>query len=343
MVLAFLIHFYVHSQVPASDQSPIHVPACLAVPLVTVSRTLGIAPILTFADVVLWNWTPIDPELPLSATNVTFMHTLSGTATEVEFYILSARVEIRGVEMLRIIDGYVHQTDRTSLASVSKIAKDLMRLAAVVQELMEIMAKSRETVDPYIFYWNVRPWWNGSASGPDKPKWIYDGVPDSDGLDLDGPSAGQSTVMHALDVFLDVDHKLQQKRSPAPSESNKGADKGFMERMRRYMSGKHREYLADLESIPQPIRSLAKDTSIIREPYDTVVLTLKKLRDAHIRVAVLYVVTMANSIPPGSSEETARQRRTGPARGTGGNEVSTLLKAGRDATNRTMIRGNKSN
>jgi len=62
-------------------------------------------------------------------------------------------------------------------------------------------------------------------------------VGDSDTLDLSGPSAGQSSVMHALDIFLDIDHKLKDRRSPAPSANNKKADLGFMERMRLYMPG----------------------------------------------------------------------------------------------------------
>jgi len=53
--------------------------------------------------------------------------------------------------------------------------------------------------------------------------------------------------MHALDIFLDIDHKLKDRRSPAPSANNKKADLGFMERMRLYMPGKHRDYLEHLD------------------------------------------------------------------------------------------------
>jgi len=82
MVLAFLIHFYVHSQPPSGSPTPIHVPECLAVPIVNVSRMLGIAPVLTFADTVLWNVKPADPQLPLSANNIVLRHTFSCTDTE---------------------------------------------------------------------------------------------------------------------------------------------------------------------------------------------------------------------------------------------------------------------
>lgn len=51
MTLAFIVHFYVHSQPPKSQPGPVTVPRCLAIPLVEASRLLGTAPVLTFADV----------------------------------------------------------------------------------------------------------------------------------------------------------------------------------------------------------------------------------------------------------------------------------------------------
>lgn len=144
--------------------------------------------------------------------------------------------------------------------------------------------------------------------------------------------------MHALDAFLDVDHTGTKRRYPPPTEENKKADTGFMERMRQYMAGKHRAYLADLSSIQLPIRELAKENAMLREAFDTATLTLKKLRDMHIRVATLYIVSMSHTAPPEGSELILTPRK-GPVKGTGGNDLSSLLKAGRDATNRTMLGG----
>ncbi|KAI0295476.1 Indoleamine 2,3-dioxygenase [Russula brevipes] len=338
MVLAFLISFYVHSQPPSGSPTPVHVPECLAVPIVNVSRVLGIAPVLTFADTVLWNAKPADPQLPMSANNISLVHTFSNTSTERNFHITSAKAELRGVEILRIIEDYAQLPDFSDLHAVSKTARDLRRLATVVQDLTGILQNVKDPVDPYSFYWEVRPWFRGSDCG--SAKWIYDGVPESDSLDLAGPSAGQSTVMHAIDVFLDVDHQLRQKRSPAPSEDNKKADRGFMERMRRYMPGSHQAYLRDLAALPVSVRSLAKTSPLLRESYDLGVLALKKFRDVHMRVACLYIISMAGTTPPGTPEEALeRQERQfqGRAKGTGGSNVASLLKAGRDATDRALV------
>ncbi|KAF8163439.1 Indoleamine 2,3-dioxygenase [Crassisporium funariophilum] len=351
MVLTWLTSFYVHSMPPSGKDAPARVPKSLAIPLVQVSRHLGFAPVLTFADTVLWNWELINPEKPLSIDNMRFLNSFSGTDDEKNFYQTSATAELRGVEMLRIIDDFTSLPNVTDLTSISKVARDLTRLAGIIDGISEVIQSVRPICDPHVFYWDIRPWFEGSdAKGPNGPGWIYEGVDDSDLLDLSGPSAGQSSVMHALDIFLDVDHKLRQRRYPAPSVENKRADLGFMERMRRYMPGKHQEYLAHLGATPRSVREVAQSTPALREPYDNAVMALKRLRDSHIRIACLYVVTMSRSTPgarggcPASAMidrlHAARTSGKGPVRGTGGNELSVLLKAGRDATKRAVLKTN---
>lgn len=351
MVLAWLVNFYVHSMPPSTTSDSIIIPRALAVPLVEVSRALRIAPVLTFADTVLWNWELINPHLPVSIDNMRFTNLFSGTDDERNFYVTSARAELAGVEMLHIINNYFNLPNVTDMTSISKISRDLSKLTGVIEELSDIMQSVRSAVDPHVFYWEIRPWYEGSqAKGPTEPSWIYEGVAGSETFDLSGPSAGQSSVMHALDIFLDIDHKLKERRSPAPSPNNKRADLGFMDRMRRYMPGKHRDYLAHLASTSRPIRQLALQTPALREPYDTAVMALKKFRDLHIRIACLYVVSMSKTTPPAGSGcpvsammanlEKERATGKGPSRGTGGNELAILLKAGRDATRRAVLKDN---
>lgn len=351
LVLAWLVHYFVHSLPPSHDGFPVHVPEALSIPLVQVSQCLGIAPILTYADTVLWNWDLTDASRPVSMDNIEFQNLFSGTEDERNFYAGSAKVEFQGVELLRIIDEYNHLPDPSDLQSISKIARDLARLKGIVEDISDIIQSIRPTCDPHIFYWDIRPWWEGAdVKGPSGPGWVYDGVPDSHLLDLSGPSAGQSSVMHALDMFLDIDHKLSQKRHPAPSADNKKADVGFMERMRRYMPRQHREYLAHLGSTPRSIRELARKTPALRESYDSTIMAVKKLRDLHMRIACLYVVTMSRTVPGSKSGcpasvmlerlERSRAAGDGPVRGTGGTSLSLLLKAGRDATRRAALKDN---
>ena len=101
-VLASIMHFYVHS-LPSSEHGVV-IPKSVAVPLVKISRGLGMAPALTFADTVLWNWEYVNPDLPLSIKNMRYPNTFSGTEAERNFYLTSAAVELRGAEMLKIFE-----------------------------------------------------------------------------------------------------------------------------------------------------------------------------------------------------------------------------------------------
>lgn len=232
LVLAYLTHYYVHSIPPSGNSSPVVIPKTIAVPFVTVSKILGIAPVLTYADTVLWNAYPINSALPMTLDNMRFEHLFSGTDDEVEFYRASAGVELRAVELLNIIEEFHSLPNVTDAASVWKISRDLQRVASLIEELSDIVQSVRAGCDPHVFYWNIRPWFNGADSnGPDSYGWAYEGASNSEMLDVSGPSGGQSTAIHALDIWLDIDHKLGQKRQPVPNEDNKKADHGFMERM----------------------------------------------------------------------------------------------------------------
>ncbi|PCH37708.1 Indoleamine 2,3-dioxygenase [Wolfiporia cocos MD-104 SS10] len=335
MVLASIMHFYVHS-LPATE--PNVIPKAVAIPLVDVSKALAMAPVLTFADTVLWNWEFIDPTKPLSVDNMRYVNNFSGTEAENNFYLSSAAVELKGVEMLEIFERFMNLRHVTEARLVEIIGGDLTRLSKTVGELTKILNSMKESVDPPTFYFSVRPWWAGSTSDPSRP-WVMEGVSGSSAMDLGGASAGQSSVMHALDIFLDIDHKLQTKRVPAPTPNNRQADRGFMERMRRYMPGLHREYLEHLRSV----REVVSQHPSLKGPYNDAVMALKCLRDDHIKIVALYVVTKSNATPPPQFRKLSEgdvARPAGPARGTGGSEVSTLLKAGRDATQRALLKEN---
>jgi len=77
------------------------------------------------------------------------------------------------------------------MTSISKISRDLSKLTAIIEELNGIIQSVRSVVDPHVFYWEIRPWYEGSqAKGPTEPGWVYEGVGDSDTLDLSGHQRG---------------------------------------------------------------------------------------------------------------------------------------------------------
>jgi indoleamine 2,3-dioxygenase len=195
-VLAFLVHFYMHSIPPSERSERLVVPASLAVPLVSVSDVLGIAPILTFADTVLWNWDLVDPTKPLAPENLRPQTLFTGGPDERSFYVCCASIELRGVEALRIITDYNNLSSTEDPHVIDQIADSLRRLSTIVDELTTILKSVRANCDPHAFYFDIRPWFRGSdANGPDSVGWRYEGVDPSRHLELSGPSAGQSSTM----------------------------------------------------------------------------------------------------------------------------------------------------
>lgn len=311
-----------------------------------VSSILGISPFITFADTVTWNWELIHPGKPVTIDNMRIIHCFSGRDDERHFYQVQTAIELHGVHILQIIESY-HQVPISTLdssASIIRIAQNLDNITEIIEEISGLIQSIRDGCDPYIFYRDMRPWYNGSdAKDPLGPGWIYEGVdPTTPGLRyLSGPSGGQSTVMHVLDLFLGVSHDKPGDRSQESSSENEQKDHGFMERMRMYMLGRHREYLQCLAKSPFSIRDIAQRSPTLRDPYNHAVAALKKLRGLHMRIALMYIVSMSKSASPRAADLPVSAQEIGqevPIRGTGGTEVAVLLKAGIEATSKATLK-----
>ncbi|KAF8313592.1 Indoleamine 2,3-dioxygenase [Clavulina sp. PMI_390] len=467
LVLTFIMHLYVHSS-HHDPTSPIVVPAGVAVPLIKVSRELGLPPVLTYADTVLWNWklnnppSPPSPKSPsaLSPLSVPFAapskdisarSLFSSTPDENHFYMTSAWIELRGVEALSLMRRTLDETFLSDSLATRRIANYLTRLARIIEDITALIIGVKTGCDPAVFYDKVRPWFHGASAhgGAGGPGWQFEGVEMSekekkewDGARLGGPSAGQSSLVHALDVFLGVDHSpyasfgAKKERlptassssatssehshsaapSPSPSSSSllgsdsspsspspssgpsshtyassdsrsstgnhshpksSAADATFLQRMQLYMPRHHRAFLQYLGTVEKPVRTFvlrnqALWESLPRSPapvnqtaavekdkdapltkaYNDAVDALKRFRDAHIRIATLYIVTQARREPAtaimndvsststsgkGKEKEKEKEKeRTAPV-GTGGTQLVPFLKGARDNTKKAIL------
>ncbi|GAA6049475.1 hypothetical protein JCM3770_007357 [Rhodotorula araucariae] len=290
VVLSHLTHFYMHATFPPQSV----VPSSLAVPLVEVSDRLGLPPILTYADTVLWTWRLTNKALGLRADNVEITTTFTQTPSERAFFLLSLYCELHGPAILRLMSATLDEAFFADSIALSRIAGYLQSISHLVDELGALMAGAtkgafgpagRERIVPETFYWEIRPWFNGG-------KWTYEGVgPHGEDkvMEWGGPSAGQSSLVHALDLFLGVDHMPRahghahghsaQAKKPdtaafpatfhdehdkntttaqVAASGSKAAlhkaptDATFMQRMSHYMPGHHRAFLQHLESLHSP-------------------------------------------------------------------------------------------
>lgn len=445
LVLAFLVHFYMHSQPEAQSDIPnsleaqsqdeqdqideakglYHgiVPASLAIPWVSLSHLIDIPPVLTYATTVMWNWALKDTEKGFTDDNLRMTTTFSGTRSEEHFYMTSVLIEKRGVEALTLMRRSLDEAFVGDTLALRRMRSYIRKLAKVLKDLQQLLHDVRTECDPTTFYWGIRPWFNGADSYIDKETgekgWIYEGVEEYKGKRMlfMGPSAGQSSLIHVIDVFLGVDHS---GRSSAPSENGT-----FMERMQTYMPGHHRNFLNHLRNIsfvddddqmmeemeidtgstsahsdedmdveeeeaqpPQkethPLRSLLiikkeeeEDDSRegiahrhaverLREAYNEALNSLKHMRDEHMRIATLYIVSQMRKSPPAefaklsealtlTKSTNAKQQRlahkdegedanpaqSGGAKGTGGTDLVSFLRDCRKNTVNALFADSK--
>lgn len=347
-VLSWIVHLYVHTLPVEVD---IHIPAPISIPLLQVSTRLEIPPINTYVDNVLHNWKldpPSSPPVIPSPYNLRCQTLFSGTTDEEVFFLTSTRIELGGVEALELMLAIMKELRLNDLHSVGNITAHLQSMALVIRELRELLLTVRKGCDPDVFYRDVRPWLGGQDMDPEGRKWHFDGIENYPGLEepveLSGPSAGQSPLIHALDIFLGVDkysHLLATTGDTAPSSKTLS----FLDRMQSYMTRPHRNFLRHLQANPRPLRDIVSeaDNLTLLEAYNSAVQSLKDFRDAHMIIVALYIVVPAKRArqAAGRDLEKSFQAQDEDAmlqlKGTGGTDLFHFLKGVRDHTASALI------
>lgn len=343
-VLSFLLHIYIRTLPPSVPD--IRIPPPVTVPLLQVSNYLQLPPVLTYGDEVLYNWALKDKECssyPAPSLDNLYCPTLfTGTRDEEEFYLASARIELRGVEALSLMRATMDEAFVGDDIAVRRITSYLHSLAGVIGDLTKLLLAVRDGCDPQKFYHEIRPWFRGADADIDAQgngrKWIFEGMELDPTLqeptELSGPSAGQSSLIHALDVFLGVDKyshashvtgKVTTGMSTASSSAAGGSTEmpsvSFLTRMQSYMPRHHRAFLRHLSANPRPLRDFVEKSGSdgLVEAYNATVSALKVFRDAHVKIVAIYIV--------GPSRRGQRGLQ-----GTGGTHSIRFVKSVRDQT-----------
>ena len=293
-VLAWIMHFFIHSLPPEAE---IRIPAPITLPLLQICVQLQLPPVITYSDDVLYNWALKVPstEPTPALDNLRSLTLFTGTRDEEEFYLASARIELRGVDALEIMRATMDELFVGDTLASRRITRYLQSLVRVLDDLARLLLAVRDGCDPDVFYHLVRPWFNGADSG--SKKWTFEGLDEDAGTglrvpaELSGPSAAQSSLIQALDTFLGVDHTAPNPAhththatfppsssspvTPAPASEARAptttttttttatatasADvlpkPPFLTRMRAYMPRHHRNFLRHLGAAPRPLRA----------------------------------------------------------------------------------------
>jgi indoleamine 2,3-dioxygenase len=340
-VLVWVMHYYIYTQ--PEDIQPI-IPRGITIPLLRVCQQLLLPPIMTYSDNVLYNWALLRPQtppsdqgsfeallFPLSASstastpaldNLKCLATFTGTRDEEEFYLASARIEFRGTEVLEIMRETMDEAFVGDNTALRRITSYLQRLPTVIKDITKLLTDVRQGCDPELFYNQIRPWLKGQDSGPASIKWVFEGIEEDPTLvrptELSGSSAGQSSLISALDIFLGVSHG----DNPTAVQ--------FLKRMRMYMPRHHRNFLRHLENNPRPLKALVeanRDYPGLLDAFNASIETLKEFREAHIRIVGVYITG-----PARRARERLGQTGEGAVKGTGGMSAMSFVKGTRDDT-----------
>ena len=227
LVLSMLAHSYVWGEDPVVDR----LPACIAVPWVTVSHRLGRVAVLTHSAIILSNWRRLDPKGPIRLHNVGLQNGFYGGLDEAVFYLVTLEVEAVGAPALAHMMQAQHHARTGQWAALTA---DLVQVASFLPKMTAALMLTYQDCDPYIFYTRVRKFLQGWRGNPLIPNgMVYEGVSEQPQL-FHGGSAAQSCILAVFDAFLSVSHEREQTRQ-------------FMRDMRFYMPGLHRHFLQFVE------------------------------------------------------------------------------------------------
>jgi indoleamine 2,3-dioxygenase len=337
-VLAWILHFYVHSLPPSAA---ILIPPPITIPLLQICEQIQLPPVITYSDDVLYNWAlKVDvPDGIPTLDNLRCQSLFTGTTDEEAFYLCSARIELRGVEALELMRATMDETFVGDDIAVRRITAYLRQMSTVIKDLRDILLNVRDGCDPEIFSRDIRPWFRGADTGPNGREWVFEGIEDHPELmqptELLGASAGQSSLIHALDIFFGVDkysHSLSLNGHSSTSSDDLSRE-SFLSRMQLYMPRHHRNFLNHLSANRRPLRTFvtsSKDIELL-DAYNAAVISLKEFRDAHLRIVALYIVGPARRAKNAGTNALTKQMEES-LKGTGGTDLAKFLKGVRDRT-----------
>ncbi|KAG2438059.1 hypothetical protein HXX76_005669 [Chlamydomonas incerta] len=227
LLLSFLAHAYMWCE---PGPPPALLPAVLAVPWARLSAAVGMPPILTYATYNLYNWRRLDPTGPVQLGNIVCLHNFLGGPDEEWFRLVHVDIEARAGPA---VAGLPRLQQAAAQDDAPSVLAGLHAVSSALQQMQGTLSRMGEKCDPYIYYQRVRTPMSGWRNNPDLPQGlIYEGVSDKP-LQLYGETGAQSSVLHAFDAALGVQHEQVWLRD-------------YLDTMVAHMPPPHRAFLATL-------------------------------------------------------------------------------------------------
>lgn len=226
-MLSFLSHAFMWCE---PGPPPASLPAVLAVPWVAVARRLGMPPVLTYSTYNLYNWRRLDPAAPVRLGNIVCLHNFLGGPDEEWFRLVHVDIEARAGGAVAALPDMQRAAARGDAGAV---LRGLQEVSGALKEMQTTLGRMGEKCDPYIYYQRVRQPMSGWRNNPQLPQGlVYEGVSDKP-VQLYGETGAQSSILHAFDAALGIEHEQVWLRD-------------YLSSMVEHMPPPHRAFLARL-------------------------------------------------------------------------------------------------
>ncbi|KAG7476317.1 hypothetical protein MATL_G00081590 [Megalops atlanticus] len=296
-------------------------PKALAVPYCAVSETLGLPPILVYADSILANWRLRNPDGPMEIENLDTLFTFPGGESSRGFFLVSLLVEHSASSGLQ---GIAMAMNSMLTDDIAGVQEGLVAIGDAVRRMRECFRLIHGHVEPAQFHGSLRVFFSGWRDNPALPDGLwYEGVT-AEPLRLTGGSAAQSSSIQCFDAFLGVGCSDDFAAS-------------FLKRMRSYMPPPHRRLVETLAACPllRPF-VLSSSNPGLRRAYNVCVSELVNLRCYHLNAVARFITVPAAQARAGGCPFRGAYAALG-GQGTGGTDSLRFLKSVRDATKQALL------
>lgn len=296
-------------------------PRNLAVPYHQVSQTLGLPLIMVHADFVLANWKKKDPVGPLTIENLSTIVSVPGGDSLQGFVLVTLLVEVAAIPAVKAIIRTmraIQEDDRqTLLLTLPDMEHSITKMSAALQLMYDY-------VDSDVYYNTIRIFLSGWKDNLNMPEGLlYEGVSEEP-LYFSGGSAAQSSVYHAFDELLGIQHQ------PASAD--------FLLKMRSYMPPAHSNFIDWVREAPSLSEYIVRfEDPTLLATFNQCISALTQLRSLHIRIVSKYV-NAAGVRARIKKNQKENQGQDQEERGTGGSQAMTFLKSVRDTCKEGMLR-----
>jgi indoleamine 2,3-dioxygenase len=320
-MLAFMAHGYIWGGEKPSEI----LPPPITYPLLQVSAHLGVSPVATYSGLCLWNYKPIFLSDNLNLDNLSTLTTFTGSLDEQWFYLVSVAMEARGGPAIPLM---LEAIDAARCDEPEIVSRCLRSFAEILDELGTLLVRMYENCDPHVFYHRIRPYLAGSKNMRDAglPHGVKydDGTKNATWRQYGGGSNAQSSLIQFFDIVLGIEHRPTGEKRNESSESE--AEPGmapqprhnFIQEMRQYMPGQHRNFLQAVENVAN-IREyveLHRSQTQLCIAYDACLAMLRALRDKHIQMVSRYIIVKSRE-SRSLSRTRHRSPNSAPIRGSG--------------------------